>query len=349
MTAVVVVIVMTAVVVVIVIIPVKLQYAAVRCINFDFVFIAVCIEFNFVQRNAVFGFKFSFQVRYLIACKTCALKSECDRLFTCDVFAAGRGGCMMVIIVFKVILQNLTVFGIDMVVIFDITAVRAVAAAELNIVNHSAVLIVHFALIPCDFAFGNARMFECNALCRFFADICAACGSAAAVNSAKVKFAGVHKQVQVVDGKGNKGFKGIQRACARDLLNQFRFAEGDSVFRRKLLKLCIVAHGLAQNRTAAVLIQNRLDFSRNSLLKGFALCRIAAVNADKDGVCDFAQIAAAQHRADKCVHGNIQIAAFKVHVADNFFCVIVHRFNVKHLFFCIDCDLNAGVHVQCNG
>ena len=50
---------MTAVVVVIVvivIIPVKLQYAAVRCVNFDFVFIAVCIEFNFVQRNAVFGF-----------------------------------------------------------------------------------------------------------------------------------------------------------------------------------------------------------------------------------------------------------------------------------------------------
>ena len=191
----------------------------------------------------MFGFKFSFQVRYLIACKTCTLKSKCDRLFTCDVFAAGRGGCMMVIIVFKVILQNLTVFGIDMVVIFDITAVRAVAAAELNIVNHSAVLIVHFALIPCYFVFGNARMFECNALCRFFADICTACGSAAAVNSAKVKFAGVHKQVQVVDGKGNKGFKGIQRACARDLLNQFRFAEGDSVFRRKLLKLCIVAHG----------------------------------------------------------------------------------------------------------
>ena len=142
----------------------------------------------------------------------------------------------------------------------------------------------------------------------------------------------------------------MARVFFHDLLDQLRFSQGDSIVFRQLLLLRIGRKGLAEDRAAEIIgLEKLVDLLGQLFLKRFPLGGVFAVYADQDGIGDLAEITVSQHGADQGVDRQLQVAAAEIHVPGDDLCVFVPRDDLQDLFFLIDFDFDARVHIERHG
>ena len=266
----------------------------------------------------------------------------------------GSGGTVVVIVmVFAVMRLAVTVEDLPGQGIYQTLKFGTTHVAELNLVYHTAVLEVQFPF-PMGFH-GNGgqlaqEMLPCCLHCGFCADVGLVAGLAGGGYVVQLQGAGLADEVQFIDRERSKIFEGIAGVLRHDLLDELGFAGGDAVLVCQSLQLAVGRDGLAEDRTLeAAGLKQGVDLTGQTGLQSLAALRVGIVHADQNGICQFVDIAVAEHGADEGVDGHVKVAALEIHIADDDFGILVEGDNVQHLFVFVYFDFNAGVDVQRDG
>ena len=319
-------------------------------VDFVLIFIPVGIEFDFVTERAVVFLQLAFRKLDVAHLQAGMLQRRLARSGFSDIKRCTLPAYHTV----RIAVRKLPLFLILALGLpnragqrLDVILVLISVRIELDLVNHHAVFTVKPALIERDFFSVEAGVLKRGFFCFFLTDIFLVARRTDKFHLIEMKPAGFADQIQLVDRKGNQFLKRIAGIMLGNLKDQLCLAESDAVLVGELFQFFVFADRLAEHRPAeGIRLQQTADFLCQLFAQSGALIRVAVVDTDQNGVCGFADIAAAQHRSHQRVDRHFQIAALEIHVADNGFSVLVEGDQPKYAFVLVDFNFYTGVYIQ---